>query len=163
MKSLPLTNSWHMVFLEGNEVALLFSEDMKCAFYLFSLSESWLPYTCFSKRISRRDAGLSGPPDEVVVVALRVVPMGWHSATGLIQHAHRHSYRTAIGVRDSEGQTPEAVLGGSRWNCWQRGSSPTTRCIFSGKSSWTTSTLWRSPLKLSYDIASTRRCALPPT
>ena len=76
MKLLPLTNSWHMVFLEGYEVVLLSSEDMKCAFYLFLLPESWLPYTCFSKRVTRQAAGRAGPPDVMVVIALRLVPMG---------------------------------------------------------------------------------------
>ena len=95
MALLPMTNSWHMIFLENGQVVLLSSEDMKCAFYLFSLPESWLPYLCFSKKVSRRHAGLEGPPDELVVIALRVVPMGWNSATGLIQHAHRQLCKIA--------------------------------------------------------------------
>ena len=95
MALLPMTNSWHMIFLENGQVVLLSSEDMKCAFYFFSLPESWLPYLCFSKKVSRRHAGLEGPPDELVVIALRVVPMGWNSATGLIQHAHRQLCKIA--------------------------------------------------------------------
>ena len=48
MPMLPMVNSWHMVFLEGNQVCFLSSEDTKCAFYLFKLPRKWYRWLCFS-------------------------------------------------------------------------------------------------------------------
>ena len=53
MSFLPLTNSWHVLILEHGQLVLLSSEDMKCAFYLFRLPDSWLPWLCFSMPVSR--------------------------------------------------------------------------------------------------------------
>ena len=92
---LPLTNSWHAVCLEKGQILLLSSEDMKCAFYLFALPPAWWKWLCFSKPVTRAQAGLAGNPLEKVLVCLTVVPMGWTSATGLIQHAHRALCRLA--------------------------------------------------------------------
>ena len=89
MALLPLVNNWHMLMLEAGQDVLLSSEDMRCAFYLFEFPELWLPWLCFSMAVSRRNLGIPGDPKELVYVCLTVVPMGWNSATGVIQHAHR--------------------------------------------------------------------------
>ena len=89
MSLLPLTNSWHVLMLEHGQVVLLSSEDMKCAFYLFRLPDSWLPWLCFSLPATRGALGLDGDATELMDIALAVVPTGWDSATGVVQHVHR--------------------------------------------------------------------------
>ena len=62
--------------LEHNEVVLVSSDDLKCAFYIFRLPKTWAPYLCFSEEMTR--AELHGPgcerADERVLLALIVVP-----------------------------------------------------------------------------------------
>ena len=36
MASLPMVNAWHALPLEHDEVVLLSSDDLKCAFYIFA-------------------------------------------------------------------------------------------------------------------------------
>ena len=51
MASLPMVSTWHALLLEQDEVVLLSSDDLKCAFYIFRLPLSWAPYLCFSEDI----------------------------------------------------------------------------------------------------------------
>ena len=97
MASLPMCNTWHALFLDDNEVVLISSDDLKCAFYIFRLPLSWAPYLCFSEEMTRAELYGAGceRPDVLVCVALIVVPMGWNSATGVIQHVHRRLARLA--------------------------------------------------------------------
>ena len=97
MDSLPMCNTWHALMLERNEVVLVSSDDLKCAFYIFRLPLSWAPYLCFSEVMTRAELyGLGCErADEKVCLALIVAPMGWNSATAVVQHVHRHLARLA--------------------------------------------------------------------
>ena len=95
MAQLPQTNTWQIIMLDSTEVLLVSSEDLKCAFYLFRLPETWMPFLCFSPVVKRGDLGIPGDCTEVGHVALKVVPMGATFATGVIQHVHRRLGRLA--------------------------------------------------------------------
>ena len=58
------------------------------AFYLFALPEEWSRLMCFSGKVSWRALGYDR--DGQVYVGATVLPMGWASAVGVLQHAHRN-------------------------------------------------------------------------
>ena len=63
------------------------SDDIKGAFYLFTLPKCWRPFMTFSKPVRWRALGID--KDGVTYLAVCVVPMGWASAVALFQHLHR--------------------------------------------------------------------------
>ncbi|CAK0802495.1 unnamed protein product, partial [Prorocentrum cordatum] len=91
MPMLPHSDKWKSVILRSGEVMLWSAEDLKCCFYVYSLGDVWLKYMAISKPVRRCVAGLSGKG--MIYLAAAVVPMGWISATGVIQHIHRRLLR----------------------------------------------------------------------
>ena len=85
--------------LEGGEVALISSEDIKCFFYLFSLPPCWFPYLGFNKVVP--DSLL---PDHLkgqrCVLHARVLPMGFRNSVGIAQHVHRNVICSALAAAD---------------------------------------------------------------
>ena len=80
--------SWlNLVLVEG-EVLLISGDDIVCSFYLFELPASWSPFFAFGRPVPRRV--LHGAGEDPVWVSMNVLPMGWLSAVGLMQHAHRN-------------------------------------------------------------------------
>ena len=94
MPMLPYAGQWHAVVLRSGEVLLISSEDLRCCFYVFRLPKPWHRWMALSKPIRRSLVGLEG--DEPIYLASCVVPMGWISATGVIQHIHRLMLRQPI-------------------------------------------------------------------
>lgn len=76
----------HVVLPEGY-VLRVSAEDLVSAFYLFSLPEAWSHLMCFERTVKWRMLGVER--DGETYVGASVLPMGWSSAVGLMQHAHR--------------------------------------------------------------------------
>eukprot|EP00971_Amphidinium_carterae_P205454 4077458-Amphidinium_carterae.2 len=86
MGLLPHHSMWSSLSLPRGQVLLWSSEDLKCAFYLFSLPPCWRPYMAISTQVPGH---LLGSSESWVYLSVRVLPMGWLSACGVIQHVHR--------------------------------------------------------------------------
>ena len=54
---------------------------------LFALPVEWLPLFGLDRAYRPADSGLKG--EEAIDLAVRGIPMGWHSAMGVAQAAHR--------------------------------------------------------------------------
>ena len=93
---LPVFTQWSQLQLMEQEVLLLSSEDMSCAFYLFALPTAWLPYFALDGRLSESSRLELGLAPGKVFAAVRVIPMGWVSATGICQHLHQQLRRQAM-------------------------------------------------------------------
>ena len=87
MDVLPHASQWHGLVLEEGEFLLWSEEDQKCCFYVYRLPKSWRGWMAFCRPI--RGELVGGTVGQVVYLASAVVPMGWASATGIIQHIHR--------------------------------------------------------------------------
>ena len=84
------------LMLEEDEALYLESEDLQSAFNLFSVPDRWLPFFSYSKKVDGAAMGL--PAGTMVRPALCVIPMGWHSAVGLVQEAVRDVVFRRAGV-----------------------------------------------------------------
>ncbi|CAK0895098.1 unnamed protein product, partial [Prorocentrum cordatum] len=91
MGLLPTTDKWKSLILRNGEVLLTSSEDLKCCFCVYRLPVVWHRYVALSKPVRRAALGLAGGGS--VFAAAAVAPMGWISATGIIQHTHRRLLR----------------------------------------------------------------------
>ncbi len=76
----------HIVLPEG-QVLRMSAEDLVSAFYLFGLPDSWTHLMSFQKLVSWKALGIE--KEGRTRVGACVLPMGWASAVGVLQHAHR--------------------------------------------------------------------------
>eukprot|EP00438_Fugacium_kawagutii_P012525 Skav208185 [mRNA] locus=scaffold2530:386691:389727:+ [translate_table: standard] len=76
----------HVVLPEG-QVLRMSTDDLIAAFYLFELPRGWSKMMTFSQPVSWRSLGVER--EGKVLVGAKVLPMGWASAVGVLQHAHR--------------------------------------------------------------------------
>mgnify|MGYP003333489142 CR=1 FL=1 len=103
---LPYILQLSSIVLLNDEYLLLSQEDMSCAFYFFGLPEELCPYFAVGMPVNFKD--LVGNPenkarsrklsgswgtDGIGYLCLRVLPMGWKSAVGIMQAVHRHLMR----------------------------------------------------------------------
>ena len=79
--------SFQRIVIQENEELLVSGEDLTAAFYLFRLPPAWAEYMVLEKSVRLRDLGHDS--DEERYVGITVLPMGWSSAVGLMQAAHR--------------------------------------------------------------------------
>ena len=79
--------SFQRIIVEEENQLLVSGEDLTSAFYLFRLPPCWSEYMVLDVPVERSALGLSG--EGKTYVGLSVLPMGWHSAVGLMQSAHR--------------------------------------------------------------------------
>ena len=98
---LPYIMQWSAICLAEDEILTVTQEDMTCAFYLFRLPKEWLPYMAVGKPVRLRDlqgnsraraesaAFAKGNTSGLGYLCLRVLPMGWASAVGVMQAIHR--------------------------------------------------------------------------
>ncbi|CAK0893795.1 unnamed protein product, partial [Prorocentrum cordatum] len=77
---------WMTFVLGDGEILLISGDDLVCSFYLFALPEAWLPYFALSKPAPKWALGGTGM--EPAWASVAVLPMGWLSAVGVMQHAH---------------------------------------------------------------------------
>ena len=64
-------------------------DDLTAAFYLFQLPPTWHPLFAFERPCRRCDLFEGSVDTSQVWLAATVMPMGWLSAVGILQHAHR--------------------------------------------------------------------------
>eukprot|EP00435_Cladocopium_sp_Y103_P065934 s1385_g28.t1 len=76
----------HVVLPEG-QVLRVSADDLVAAFYLFGLPKEWSRLMCFRGAVRWSVLGIDKPGE--VHVGAAVLPMGWASAVGVLQHAHR--------------------------------------------------------------------------
>ena len=69
-----------------DEVALLSGDDISGCFHLYRLPDQWWRWFSFSKP---RRHWTSATEFEYQYVCVTVIPMGWLSAVGVVQHMHR--------------------------------------------------------------------------
>lgn len=77
----------HLVLPEGT-VLKISAEDLVSAFYLFALPEGWSKMMCFERPVTWKALGEEREGSTYIGAA--VLPMGWNSAVGVLQHAHRN-------------------------------------------------------------------------
>eukprot|EP00435_Cladocopium_sp_Y103_P042108 s410_g11.t1 len=94
--TLPYIGQLTGLLLEETESLYLESEDLQSAFNLFSMPDQWLPFFAYSKKVD--GAAMNLQPGVQIRPALCVVPMGWHSAAGLVQEAVRDLVFNRAGV-----------------------------------------------------------------
>ena len=107
----PVGGEWLHIALQSDEIVLWSSDDIQGCFHVFSLPPAWRRWMIFFKPIRvAMPAGKAGvlasndplsrggnAPQPVVSdgsrlvwLALAVIPLGWLSAVGVIQHLHRN-------------------------------------------------------------------------
>lgn len=76
----------HIVLPEGH-VLRMSADDLVAAFYLFELPRGWSRLMTFTMPVSWKALGVE--KEGKVAVGATVLLMGWASAVGVLQHAHR--------------------------------------------------------------------------
>ena len=79
--------SFQRIMIQEDEELLISGEDLTSAFYLFRLPPEWANYMVMEREVCLRDLGEDS--DEMRYVGISVLPMGWASAVGIMQAAHR--------------------------------------------------------------------------
>ena len=85
--TLPFIGTMTSFQVEEEQIAHMESEDLQSAFNLFAAPAQSLPYFAYSKKVE--GAAFRLQAGTLVRPALAVIPMGWHSAVGLVQEAVR--------------------------------------------------------------------------
>ena len=84
MPQRPSSGPWRCLILEDGETLVWSGEDLKCCFTVFEIAKPWRRWMAFAAPVARSCffPGSTG----MVYICSKVVPMGWISATGVIQH-----------------------------------------------------------------------------
>eukprot|EP00435_Cladocopium_sp_Y103_P019508 s2655_g4.t1 len=93
--TLPGISGLTPFMLEGGELALISSEDIRCFFYLFQVPPSWFRFLGFNKEVPAHLV----PPHwhgRACVLHARVLPMGFRNSVGIAQHIHRNLITRAL-------------------------------------------------------------------
>ena len=85
LMELPSALPWEQVVLEDDEYVRISGEDIKSSFYLVELPRPWRTWMAVNKMVWRK---MENKWKRVWPTAA-VVPMGWCSAVGVMQHIHR--------------------------------------------------------------------------
>ena len=86
IKTLSGASAFTSVLLEDNKVITLSGDDLVSSFYLFKLPAKWYPFLAFEREVSWR--GLGVDRDGSTYLASAVLPMGFCSSVGIMQHIH---------------------------------------------------------------------------
>ena len=93
IRTLPFASQGTGVNVLDDQTIMVFSdEDLTCAFYLFALPDAWMEFQCLNKPVSGKDVADLRPDlaqEPILYPAVRVIPMGWTSACGVLQYLHR--------------------------------------------------------------------------
>ena len=76
----------HIVMPMGSVIRIS-ADDLVSAFYLFGLPKAWSQLMAFNVPVKWKSLGIEKEGETYVGAC--VLPMGWSSAVGLMQHAHR--------------------------------------------------------------------------
>ena len=129
IEQMPVGSEWLHIALETDEIVLWSSDDIQGCFHVFSLPPAWRKWMILSKPIpvampaggagvlttnDKLSRGGNAPQpvgsdsSRLIWLALAVIPMGWLSAVGVIQHLHRNIISS--GQRHHGGLDPDAEL-----------------------------------------------------
>ncbi|CAK0803102.1 unnamed protein product [Prorocentrum cordatum] len=86
---LPFYAQWRNIIIDVGEELVWAHDDMKGAFYLFSLPPQWAALFCFDVAFDPLELGIRDWGDEPIWLGATTVPMGWCNAMGLFQYLHR--------------------------------------------------------------------------
>eukprot|EP00435_Cladocopium_sp_Y103_P040942 s793_g11.t1 len=75
------------VSLEKNQVISISGDDLVSSFYLFRMPDAWKPFLSFERAVSWRALGVER--DGETFLSSAVLPMGFSSSVGIMQHLHR--------------------------------------------------------------------------
>eukprot|EP00438_Fugacium_kawagutii_P027179 Skav234838 [mRNA] locus=scaffold1428:135350:140785:- [translate_table: standard] len=87
VRSLSGAPSIQHVVLPAGKVLRISADDLCSAFYLFALPPGWSKLMVFRQKVPWRCLGVEKEGE--TWVGAKVLPMGWASAVGILQHAHR--------------------------------------------------------------------------
>eukprot|EP00435_Cladocopium_sp_Y103_P004834 s4939_g1.t1 len=85
IKTLGGAAGFTTVSLQENQLITISGDDLVASFYLFKMP--WLPFLSFGRPISWRSLGVD--KDGETHLASAVLPMGFSSSVGVMQHIHR--------------------------------------------------------------------------
>ncbi len=86
MAGLPLFSQWGQCQLLPHECYLYSAEDQVGAFHLYKLAAAWLAWFALAVAATPGTLRLLGVSSDKRWPAMGVIPMGWLSATGVMQH-----------------------------------------------------------------------------
>eukprot|EP00971_Amphidinium_carterae_P325008 6455066-Amphidinium_carterae.1 len=86
---LPYVGQLTTLVLDGEQIAVVDSDDLESCFNLFRMPPDWYPYFGFSMKVPLSTFGVEDDGDRMVVPALMVVPMGFKASVGIVQAAVR--------------------------------------------------------------------------
>ena len=92
------------VAIGENQMITISGDDLVSSFYLFRMPEAWLPYLAFERPVAWKDLGVDKEGSTFLGAA--VLPMGFNSSVGIMQHIHR---RLALWQPLSGGGLSEAL------------------------------------------------------
>jgi len=91
--TLPHFSLWSGLELLEEEWVCWDAEDLKCAFYLFVLPDAWKRWFALGRPL--RGTVFGKPANKRYYLGVRVIPMGWQSASGLCQYIQRRLQKMA--------------------------------------------------------------------
>ena len=87
IKTLTGASTFTSVVLEPGKEISISGDDLVSSFYLFKLPKEWVPYLAFEREVSWRALGVDRNGSTRLGSA--VLPMGFSSSVGIMQHIHR--------------------------------------------------------------------------
>ena len=87
VKTLAGAAAFTTVALEENFVISISGDDLVSSFYLFRLPSTWTPFLAFEKQVAWQALGVNRPGKTYLGAC--VLPMGFNSSVGIMQHIHR--------------------------------------------------------------------------
>ena len=87
VRTLTGAPSLQHIVMPPNTLLRISADDLVAAFYLFGLPKAWSQLMAFNMPVKWHSLGIDR--DGTTMIGACVLPMGWSSAVGLMQHAHR--------------------------------------------------------------------------
>ena len=87
VRTLSGAPSYQHIVLDDGDLLAISGDDLTAAFYLFSLPPAWSELMVFREKVDYHELGLEGEGSTYLGAA--ALPMGWHSAVGVMQGLHR--------------------------------------------------------------------------
>ena len=87
IKTLSGAAAFTTVVLDEGKIVSISGDDLVSSFYLFKMPAAWLPYLAFERPVLWKDLGVEQEGETWLAAA--VLPMGFASSVGVMQHIHR--------------------------------------------------------------------------
>eukprot|EP00438_Fugacium_kawagutii_P019945 Skav209628 [mRNA] locus=scaffold4224:30594:35975:+ [translate_table: standard] len=103
------------IILEDGKLISISGDDLCSSFYLFRLPSSWKPYLTFERKVAWKALGVQAEGETYMSAC--VLPMGFASSVGIMQHLHR---RLALWSQEEGGGGLPATLELRKDRQWPR-------------------------------------------